>query len=434
MAESNQNGQNRDFLDEIIDISSDFKSLQNPLSSLVNSLSLEPGEERVWNPADYKQRPRANVVPCTSCRTRDPKTCERCVQVCPVDAITIDGGAIEMADTCIKCGLCVEACPSECYRVRDLSPTQLYDRIAAAAMSHETAYVTCTRTLNRLPEDNEVVVPCVGVVPTEVWAAVMADYPNVSIYLPLDICEDCRTTTGEETYIDAIGRAETWLGYGLGLEVDEGDLTHEIRRSWQRKEFVDNIVQSGQRLLSRANPVVSAAQRATQQLQVHRRQIGRLTQELDKAVGVTTSKNQRRVLLERRKLLLGLLQKHPEYAENIDLYAPDCDPDLCTLCGECEKVCPTRAIELSPEGRWSVEAAFCVQCGACFHVCPTDALEPEFIDASDLVLPDTQAANDAAAAKARKEEIDRLKQEGLKAFNQGLDFLERLGGNEGGDQ
>ena len=379
--------QKRDFLDDIIDISQDFKAIQNPLAGLANALTGEPEEEKVWNPAEYKVKPRANVIHCTTCKSKDPKTCDRCVRACPVDAIHIEGNSIEMLDTCIKCGLCVEACPSECYSARDLAPRRLYDRIAGAAMSHERCYVTCTRSIDRLPENNEVILPCVGVVPAEVWAAIMADFANVYVYLPLGICDDCSTVTGEEAYSDAIGRAETWCGFGLALEVEESELNHDVNRAWQRKEFVDHIVSSGERLLGR-NPVVSAAQRVTQQIRAHSSQLDKIGRTLDAAVGTTNTKRQRRVLLDRRKLLMGMLQKHPDAAENIDLYEPVCDPDLCTLCGACEHVCPTRAIELTPEGRWTVESSFCCQCGACFHVCPTHALEPEFTDATELVLPD----------------------------------------------
>ncbi len=422
----------RDFLDDIIDITGDLQAIGNPLNNLANTLAAEPGQEPTWNPADYKKRPRANVIPCTSCRTKDPKTCQRCVEVCPVDAITLDEGAIEISDTCIKCGLCVEACPNECYSVRELAPRYLYDEIAAAAMSHETAYVTCTRAIGRLPEKNEVIVPCVGVVPSEVWASIMADYPNVSVFLPLGLCETCRTKTGEEAYTDAIGRAEEWCGFGLGLEVDEGDLTHEVRREWQRQEFMDTIVNSGQRLLTGATPALSIAQRVTQQIRGHTAQLNRLSKTIDQAMGGTTSKNQRRILLDRRKLLMAMLQKHPSLAENIDLYEPVCDPDLCTLCGACEKVCPTRAIELTPEGRWRCENAYCTQCGACFSVCPTSALEPDYIDASDLVLPDDEVRMAQVSAADQKADIERLKAEGMKALNQGLDFLERLGGAAAG--
>jgi len=37
--------------------------------------------------------------------------CENCVEVCPVDAITMNDGKAEVDDSCIDCGQCVDECP-----------------------------------------------------------------------------------------------------------------------------------------------------------------------------------------------------------------------------------------------------------------------------------------------------------------------------------
>lgn len=39
--------------------------------------------------------------------------CGSCVDVCPVDAITIENIAVVDEDTCIDCGTCVGECPVE---------------------------------------------------------------------------------------------------------------------------------------------------------------------------------------------------------------------------------------------------------------------------------------------------------------------------------
>ena len=40
--------------------------------------------------------------------------CESCVEVCPVEAISMkDGKAVVDADECIDCGQCVDECPTE---------------------------------------------------------------------------------------------------------------------------------------------------------------------------------------------------------------------------------------------------------------------------------------------------------------------------------
>ena len=39
--------------------------------------------------------------------------CGACVDVCPVDAISMEDVAVIDADTCIDCGTCVDECPSD---------------------------------------------------------------------------------------------------------------------------------------------------------------------------------------------------------------------------------------------------------------------------------------------------------------------------------
>lgn len=121
-----------------------------------------------------------------------------------------------------------------------LGAQNLYDEIVSAATSHETAYVTCTRALKRMPRENEVVVACVGDITAETWFSVLADYPNVSVYLPLGVCDKCRNTGGEDILGEAIATAEEWAGTGMGLEVDPKSLnvisaaSTSARSTWKR--------------------------------------------------------------------------------------------------------------------------------------------------------------------------------------------------------
>ena len=50
--------------------------------------------------------------------------------------------------------------------------------------------------------------------------------------------------------------------------------------------------------------------------------------------------------------------------------------DPCASCGICEAVCPSKAIEVSPDaGTVSISLDGCIGCGDCIEACPTQAME-----------------------------------------------------------
>ena len=415
----------RDLIDEFIDIKSDWQSLSNPVADVTNALAGDPTEAPTWNPADYKERPRANVTTCVTCQGQDPKLCSKCVDVCPVHAIDLSEGYIEISDTCRKCGLCSSVCPSECFVASQITPRKLYERIARAATAFEHAYVTCTRALGRIPEGNEVVLPCVGAVPPEVWFAILSDYPNVSVYLPLGICDRCRNVTGEETLADSIGQAEELRGRGLGLEVDERDLDRTKNHAFERREFMESLRKQGMAAIGAVNPAVAVARSITRKLDENTRRINAITSTLEGSTAPTVARK-RRTLTQRRQLVLTTLQKHPKLAVRLKPTRPVCDTSRCTLCGACSDVCPTHACEVTDEGTFKVEAAYCIECGACLQVCKERALAFEPYDAAELVVPDKQEEERKAREAKQKAEMERLKKEGMAQLKRGLDFLEKL--------
>lgn len=415
----------RDFLDDIIDIQADWQAVSNPLGGMLDTLTAEPGEERVWDPSAYKEKPRTNSAACVRVASKNEAACSRCLDVCPSHAIKISESRVTVSDACRKCGLCLAACPTAAFIGNKLAPKALYDVVARVASAYDMCYLTCTRAIGktgRFPKGNEIVLPCVGVFSHEVLFSLLAEYDNLSVYLPTGVCDRCRTTTGEEFYVEQIGIAEEWSQETMGLEEDAAALTHELTRAYRRSQFVSSVTQAGTNLVTKVNPALAGARAVANKLKAHGDQLLQVQRSLEKAVGVKTDQRQRRILGQERRLMLTALQRNPELAQTVELPVPVCDRSRCTMCGDCVSACSVHACALDEGGRFSVEAAYCKSCGACAVVCPEHALTMEPVDAKELVIVDENAERTAK----KRAELEKSKQEARERAKHALDRLERL--------
>ncbi|MDO5120197.1 MAG: 4Fe-4S binding protein [Coriobacteriales bacterium] len=414
----------RDMLDDLIDISENWQALSNPFGSVVDTLTMDPSKVKQWDPGEYKEVPRTNAVTCLQVTAQSDEVCGRCLEVCPTAAIDIKPAPkkVTITEDCRKCGLCSSVCPAGTFLTTRLAAKVLYDRIARVAAAYEQAYVTCTRALGRLPKDNEIVLPCVGAVPRDVWFALLTEYGNLSVYLPLGICDRCRTLTGESVYADHISEAEELSNNSVGLEVDEASLTHEYTRAYKRSQFVGNMARAGMTVATKGVPVLAGAQLVAKRIKDHGQQLMDVQRQIEKAVGAKTDLSKRRVLTQERKLVLAALQKRPELAENFHCKVPVCDWSLCTMCGECAKACPFHACDIDSSGHFSVEPAYCIGCEACMIVCPECCIEMEPSDPQELVIPDENAAK----LEERRAELEKRKAAAREQLKKGLDVVERL--------
>jgi Fe-S-cluster-containing hydrogenase component 2 len=421
----------RDFLDDLIEIQDDWQAVSNPLSGIADSLAEDPAKRKVFNPSDYKEKPWANASRCLRCAAERDDVCSRCLDVCPTNAITIHNKTVTISeDSCRKCGLCEATCPTDVFSTRRHMAKQLYDTIARIASSYEQCYVTCTRALKRLPRPNEVCLPCVGMISRDLWFSLLVDYTNVSVYLPLGICDKCRTTTGELFYSDAISTAETWAKSAVGLEVDESALTHDYTREYRRSQFVSSAIRATENLVSRSTPALAGAQAVAKKISDHAKRLDNLQRELENAVGAKSSQNRQRLITQGRKLVMGALQHDAELAADMTLDVPVVDPDRCTACGDCLKVCVVHAIDIDDNGRVHIQVPYCVNCGACATVCPESAVAMRPRDARELVIEDREAAEVARQKAKAKQEAKQLMEQGKKQLNKAADSLEKLADDE----
>ena len=54
----------RDMLDDLIDISDSWQALSNPFGGVMDTLTQDPSKIKKWDPSEYKEVPRPNAVTC----------------------------------------------------------------------------------------------------------------------------------------------------------------------------------------------------------------------------------------------------------------------------------------------------------------------------------------------------------------------------------
>lgn len=388
-----RNSEERDFLDDLIDIQDSLQVLSNPLDALMGSLSIDPNTDKPFEPMDYKEIPWSNANRCLRCASGKAEACSRCLDVCPINCINIHNQSVRIEDeACLQCGLCVAACPTETFNTRRHTSRMLYDQVARAASAYEQCYITCTRALARKPEGNEICLPCVGMLSADIWFSILTDFDNVSVYLPLGVCDRCRTTTGEEAYNQAIATAEEWTGATVGLEVDGNNLNHNFTRAYIRSQFISNAMNGAERLVSASTPILAGAKAIADRINTHARSLDKLQTQLDDVMGLRTTDMRQSMLTQDRRLVMGALQHDPDLAPYVKLEAPIWDSSKCTVCGDCKNTCTTHAINIDERGKLTIKMPFCVNCGACEIVCPEPgALTMVPMDTSELVVRDRKA-------------------------------------------
>ena len=149
-----------------------------------------------------------------------------------------------------------------------------------------------------------------------------------------------------------------------------------------------------------------------------------MQRQLEAAVGAKTSNNRQRMLTQSRKLVMGALQHDPGLAKYVDLQAPVFDSARCTACGECARVCTTRALDLDTNGMVTIQNAFCVSCGACAKVCEEGALTMERMDTEELIVPDEVTERIRAQKAKAKAEAQKYIEQGKKQLGRVADAIE----------
>ncbi|MDO5044652.1 MAG: 4Fe-4S binding protein [Coriobacteriia bacterium] len=350
--------------------------------------------------------------------------CSQCADICPVDAITIERSKVPgyMAnmeldeDLCIQCGLCTTACPTGAFSWDNPNLMQLRNKIAKLIASEDTmVYITCNKTGIKDFSQSVVSVPCLGMIPWEFWLSLSSDFEGkFSVFLPNGLCENCEVSTGERMLIEEISQAEESSGKAINLVDDKRELeffkkAKEEGYDASKRGFFTGLKDASKQLGSLAietaigsDPNIarprSAAERFKEQqtLVKNQKQVleeiekakeeGRDLDEIEMDSLSLVPLGSNAILTPRRKILLEVLKRHPEYAESSPVILPTVNNN-CTNCNACAYMCPTEAITIGDKGIQML-SRFCTGCELCKEICFPHAINFELRNA--LVFNDTE--------------------------------------------
>ncbi|MFA7381900.1 MAG: 4Fe-4S binding protein [Desulfurivibrionaceae bacterium] len=279
--------------------------------------------------------------------------CSRCLDECPVQAISTEQGSGVRIDSkrCVGCLACTAVCPSEALVGKD----QRLSTWPAKAAGREALRLCCEKAI---VSGEEIILPCLGALAEEQLAALAAG-AGKGVRLSLIKCGDCRAESVREILARRLANLESRLGSGgitgglrLLLEEEEGD---ELAESASRRAFFKAFREISFHAATETMANLQADLAAKEQ-HAHKHQPARLVQ-LRQAITCSGEQSTRQSLL---RLFFTLTVSED-----------------CNFCGACAGMCPTGALKNTREDerkRLQFDWAKCSGCGLCLEFCRKKAL------------------------------------------------------------
>jgi ferredoxin len=299
--------------------------------------------------------------------------CNRCVLACPVDAIRVLNGQVQVdGDRCAQCGACVGACPVEVFRGRDPLPSlitcidNIVDKdvleLACSVQPPPSAYSRKTDALVRVHG-------CLASLAPSAYISALALGVR-QLIVRTDACPGCPLSRACDTIHHAVSQAQS-------IVAGRGEAERLIEQSAPARP-------SQKPVYSTRNPPLS-----------RRRFFGYLVGRREMVVAALLPSDDssavgKHIPLERRRLLAALQQLPARQDVPAELpFAAISATKGCTACGTCERVCTTGAIRLEKSDRefhLTFDTSACVDCGQCLTLCQPKVLRREAVqDLSEFV-------------------------------------------------
>ncbi|SDC00052.1 MULTISPECIES: 4Fe-4S dicluster domain-containing protein [unclassified Candidatus Frackibacter] len=319
---------------------------------------------------------------CTKVRSPHSQ-CQKCIEICPQDAITIEQKVSVDQEKCDKCGHCYNVCPVGVFVIQEGSDSKLISEAAGIADFTQELIISCQKVrVKRNERKKEIKVKCLARLSEEILISIFKlDYRY--LLLKNGKCDQCelnglelikKTVKNSNNILSLFDNEKRiWLN-----EIENNQIPNHILRSSILNE--DDVKGDTNKDCTKdANTEV-----------INRRQLFNvLKSEIKKSFNKNNEDSNRdessfreKEIPVNRKMLLDFMQEFSEEQLinstkkqtifwDLEL-AADCD-----FCGSCVTLCPTSALEIiKEEERKEIlfTPAFCTGCKLCQEICVLDAI------------------------------------------------------------
>lgn len=329
----------------------------------------------------------------------------KCIEACPKGAIAIaNASAAVDAHACTKCGICVGVCDG--FAIPGASVEAVFSQMRKIALTGEKVILTCSYLLPSgfTPADNVIVLPCLAMLPPELWTCALALGIDISVAVVFEECETCKRTEsqGLDRFSSSIEQAEdaTERSVAITDDVPEAQVAPTLMQSFS------DASEKGRReallgLKGQAEDIASGSYRMkrNESLRAFREQRDRML--ADERIGGAVGAPEANVYAEggvtrctlspRQRMLLEAADVSDAVAVRKRVMLSATDASRCNNDLACAKSCPTGARRPSPkDGRLVFEARLCIGCGLCASACRQGAASLREAYAGEL-LPEPDA-------------------------------------------
>jgi energy-converting hydrogenase A subunit P len=284
--------------------------------------------------------------------------CDRCDAICPTGAIRVGEGlpSVNLSE-CVGCGGCVGVCPSEAVTLDGFNSTDFFFHFVDDA----EALLSCRKN-----------VPCISVLNVEHVIAMAA--LKEEIVFDMGHCGTCPIAERCRPQIEALAEEANYLLEAMEhsgrVHLEEVAYAgEESRDETQRRDFFRAI--NLKNAFKAEQDFNRAVETGTDERFEHH--VGALD----------AAKIRQKELGDKRKILFTALKRveKPSVFHVIDATEVSftsqklLDPELCTACQMCYRICPTGALSSNiKNAKIDFDPFLCIKCQLCHDVCEPDAI------------------------------------------------------------